>query len=204
MTRPDPRSLGRRLLGGARRLGTDRSANTIVEFGIIAPIVLLLFLGIFDLSRYVLTVNKVHRAAATTADLIARFDKIHDSDITAVFAAITQVTSPIDITIAGGIIVSSISRNDASGGRKVSWQRKTPNTFSTPSKLGTQGNPPTFPTGFDLSDLDNAIFAEAFYTFAPFFLGKGFLGGPTSFPVYERIVFHPRLGTLSTVTPEGS
>jgi len=77
---------GARVPASARRLGTDEAGNPAVEFGLLAPVLLLFIFGIVEGGRLLWTVNALHysvqeaarcasinKTTCGTADQIASF-----------------------------------------------------------------------------------------------------------------------------------
>ena len=111
--------------GGLLRFLRAEGGVSGVEFALVAPILLLLFMASIELPRALATAARVSLAATTMADLISRADV---TDMADVYAAAQAVSSPYDVgqagivLTAGGIyldgltpvakVCSSVARND--------------------------------------------------------------------------------------------
>ncbi|HEY4944484.1 MAG TPA: TadE/TadG family type IV pilus assembly protein [Rhizomicrobium sp.] len=90
-----------------------------VEFAMIAPVMIALFLGSIELTDALDCKQKVTGMASTAADLIAQETLVTSSDISNVFSAINSIVYPYSTT-GLKIVVSSLGDN-GSGGGKVLW-----------------------------------------------------------------------------------
>jgi Flp pilus assembly protein TadG len=188
-------SIGRLLIG-------DRRASAAVETALSVPLILLFIFGAVDIANYLMTVDRVHRLAAASSDLLARAQTLHQSDVSDVLDAVAEMAKPLDIFANGGVIVSGVARINSDGGQRVRWQQKMPTNFGTASKVGAVDGAPSLPPGLALQDGDTIIFGETFYTFRPFVFSKGLFGlGDPSVQLYAETANRPRLGTLYSVLP---
>ena len=109
-----------------RRFALAEGGVSGVEFALIAPILVLMFMASIELPRAITTGRRASLATTTMADLISRTDTTDVSDI---YAAAQAVSSPYDLSragivlTAGGIyldgltpvakVCSSVAQNDA-------------------------------------------------------------------------------------------
>jgi Flp pilus assembly protein TadG len=184
-----------------RRLWRDRRAVSIVEFALVVPIFSLMILAGTEVARYILLNQKLDRLATQVADLTSQEVSVTSGDLSNIFDASLSVVWPFNILNNGVVIVSSVGQ--VSNQTRVLWQRSCPGsgcTWSTTqtavSRVGTQGNAATLPTGFAISATNtNVIVVEVFYTFAPFlwrFMPAGTL--------YHYAITRPRLNDLTTIS----
>lgn len=185
-----------------RRLAGDCRASAAIEVALTVPLLLLFIFGMVDIARYLMTVDRVHRVAAASSDLLARAQTLRQSDIADVLDAVSEMAKPLEIFANGGVIVSGVARISSDGGQRVRWQQKMPATFAVPSKVGVVEGAPSLPPGLALQDGETVIFGETFYTFRPFVFSKGFFGlGDPSVQLYAEAAHRPRLGTLYSIQP---
>ncbi|WP_244618620.1 TadE/TadG family type IV pilus assembly protein [Rhizobium sp. 18065] len=118
------------LLSGARvlrrRLGElchDRAGVGGVEFALIAPMLLVLYLGAFELTMGLSVNKKVSLASSTVADLVARQEKVTKADLT----AMSHVAQAIFVPYAANNLLIKISaiQIDDSATAKVAWSWST-------------------------------------------------------------------------------
>ena len=82
----------------SRNLQHDQSGLAAIEFAIILPIMLLLFLGSFETTNLVLAYMKLEASAETAADLVAQTrvnTVLQSTDLTNITNAAKQVLSPL-------------------------------------------------------------------------------------------------------------
>jgi Flp pilus assembly protein TadG len=118
-----------RLTRSARRafthFATDRRGVSAIEFAIIAPLMITLYLGGVEVSQAVAVSRKTTMIAHTVADLVARSDNnpqgsiISDTEMQNVFSAASAVatpyaTGPLTVTVSSIVI-------DSSGVATVAW-----------------------------------------------------------------------------------
>jgi Flp pilus assembly pilin Flp len=90
-----------------------------VEFALIAPLMLTLFLGMIELSDGLTAKRKVTAATSTVADLVSRANTISNSDVTDVYAAASAILAPFDTSEIEVRITSVVVNLD--GTTEVGW-----------------------------------------------------------------------------------
>jgi Flp pilus assembly protein TadG len=80
-----------------RRLAMDARGMALVEFAILLPVMLTLFLGGFQLSQASACKRRVTITARTLSDLVSQYQTMTVSDVTAVLNASAQIMAPYDI-----------------------------------------------------------------------------------------------------------
>lgn len=181
------------------RFARGERGATAVEFALVLPVVVLLLLGCFEVPRFVLTVQKISRASAGVADLVAQADEpITKNQIDDIFTAGGIMMEPYDVIANGRIYVSSIN-NPSGNGVTLTWQRHNGGTVSTASKLGAQGGNPSGNLPFALipgSD-EEVLAAEVYFTYTPVFGTLIYQGSELYRVTYTR----PRNKNLLTPPP---
>ncbi|MDY0870762.1 TadE/TadG family type IV pilus assembly protein [Dongia rigui] len=159
-----------------------------------------LFLGTFEVPRYLLIGQKMERAAASMADLVAQIDPAQDNNVLAkindLFKAASGLMSPYDLDTKGRVIITSLSNPDGTA-EKVAWQLMSPGSFTAYSKIGTTGGTPVLPTGMVIREGENIIVAEIVFKYEPLF-GSMIYSERT---IYTRAFTRPRFSNL-TATPK--
>lgn len=92
------RSLARPLTGFLRRFGRDRRGVSAVEFALIAPFMILLYLGSVEVSLALSIDRKITSISSALADLVAQDDVITDDEITDILNAGAVIVAPFDPT----------------------------------------------------------------------------------------------------------
>lgn len=157
-----------------------------------------LFLGAFEVPRFLLIGQKMERASSTMADLVAQIDpalgnvagKMDD-----LFVAADRLLSPYDMADNGRVIISSIG-NPGGAGTKILWQKMSPGTMSAVSAIGAVNATPTLPTGLVVRDGENIIIAEIVFRYEPLFGSMIY----KERKLYTRSFTRPRFSAL-TATP---
>lgn len=185
-------------------MALDRPNHSVGDRGAIAVEMALflfffsaLFLGAFEVPRFLLIGQKMERASASMADMVAQIDpgqgdvlaKIND-----LFVAANRLLDPYDMTTKGRVIISSLSNPDGTA-QKIAWQIKSPGTFTATSAIGIAGGKPTLPTGFIIREGENVIIAEVFFQYEPLF-GSIIYEGRT---LYSQSFTRPRFTNLTAV-----
>jgi hypothetical protein len=174
----------------------DRRAVVLVEMAMIMPVVVVLALGGFEITRFALLQQKLDRLSVTIADMVAQSKTMSAGNLDQIFAATSSVMAPFAVGDISAVIVSSVS---ATGGQvaKVAWQRNGGGSLTAVSGIGAVSQPALLPAGFVVRDGENAIIAESYYDFTPMFI-------PDLVPprrLYHRAMFRPRFGSLAVLSP---
>ncbi len=137
----------------------EEDAIAAVEAALIFPMMLVLFLGVFDLGNAILANQKTIRASQVVADLITRENIVTDADIAEAIEAGRLAFEPID-TLTYGIDIASI-RFDENGDSQIVW-RETVN-MSAPDVLSAVD---------DLANPDDGVvMVSVAYEYNPVFSG---------------------------------
>jgi Flp pilus assembly protein TadG len=106
-----------------RNLRYDQSGVAAVEFALILPIMLLLFLGSFETTNLVLAYMKLEASAETAADLVAQTrvnTVLQSTDFTNITNAAKQVLSPLPTSgVLLKIAFASVTYN--TGSAVIDW-----------------------------------------------------------------------------------
>lgn len=169
-----------------RRLILCTCGASLVEMGMVAPILVGLMLGGYETARFLYISQKVQRTAMTLADLAARGQTMNANDLNNLFAAAGEVARPLTLPVDGRAVVSSVVP-DADGNPVVAWQRNDGALLAS-SRVGTQGAAATIADLTLVAAEQSIIVAEVFYEYEPQFA--------TIVPattIYQQSVFRPRL-----------
>jgi len=97
----------------------DSAGVSAVEFALIAPLMITLYLGACELCNILLADRKVTNVTAATTDLVAQEMSISDLEMTDIFSASSAIMEPYDLSSLK-IVVSSVVA-DAGGNTTVAW-----------------------------------------------------------------------------------
>lgn len=136
-----------------------------VEAAMIFPLMLMIFLGVFDAGNAILANQKTVRASQVVADLITRKSIVSASDVTEAMDAGRLALEPLDSSSYGVDIVSV--RFDEDSNSSIEW-RETLNMGSVPDALSAVSA---------LEDEDEGVvMVSVTYVYTPLF--SSFISGP--------------------------
>lgn len=177
-----------------RAFVADRRAVVLAEMAMVTPVVIVIALGGFEITRYALLTQKLDRLSVTVADLVSQSTAMSTTQLNQIFTAAGPIMTPFGIGGDGVVIVSSVSASNGSGAR-ISWQRSGGGSLVQASALGAASQPAVLPAGFVVRDGENAIIAETYYNYVPMFVAD--LVPPRQ--LYHRAMFRPRFGSLASL-----
>jgi len=172
-----------------RRFGRDRRGLAAVEFALILPFLLLLYLGVVEVTQGVILNRKTTLAAATVSNIVAQYTTISSSSqVPDILKAANQIFAPYS-TSQANVIVSCISI-DANGKATVAWSNGLVAGTARPT-----GQSVTVPTALDIPNT-SIVLGEASYAYkATFdFLHLGTIN------LYSPVYMSPRASTTITET----
>lgn len=179
------RALSRHMRHLVLRLGAARDGVAAVEFALILPFLLVLYMGSIELSQLISVDRRVSTVAGTLGDLVARADSsLAASDLQDYFLAATATMAPYNTDDLEQIVTSL--HVDDGGAASVRWSR--PFNGATPHLTGSS---------YELPDEIAAIAAggyvivsEARTSYRPL-VGYVF---PTALNLYKEYFHLPRFG----------
>jgi len=161
-----------------RRLGGNRDGVSAVEFALIAPVMVLLYLGMVEISLALSVDRKVTNAASALADLIAQDDLITDDEMVDILNAGNAIIAPFN-PADFSVRVSSVSMS-LTGDVEIDWSDARAMTARS------EGSQPTLPAGI-LTPGRSIIWVEVAYSYeAPFREITG------DFDIEEEFFLRPR------------
>jgi len=177
-------SIERRL----RRLVADERGMSAVEFAMLLPLMMTLYLGAVEVSQGIAADRKVTLAARTIGDLVSQVTSIGNADMTNALNASSAVMSPFPISNLK-VTVSSV-KIDASGKATVDWS----DTLNGTARA--KGSAVTLPAAFIVAST-SLIWSEVQYTYKPV-VGYVVTG---TLNLNDQIYMRPRLSDSVTRTP---
>ena len=97
----------------------DRRGVSAIEFAMLLPVMVTLYLGVVEVSRGVAIDRKVTLTTRTMADLASRVTSINNADMTNMLNATSAVIAPYDQSMVQ--VVLSAVNIDANGIAKIGW-----------------------------------------------------------------------------------
>ncbi len=173
------------LSGALRRFTRNRDGVSAIEFAMILPFMLTLYLGGVEVGDGLAIQFKSTLAARTAADLASQYVSIDNSAMSGILNAAVTVVAPYPGT--GMVVtVSEISTN-SSGQATVQW------SDSLNGSARAVGSSVTLPSALQQKNI-TIIYGEVTYPYTPS-LGYVLTG---TINIYESMYFYPRLSTTIT------
>jgi Flp pilus assembly protein TadG len=169
------------LLRTIRRFAREKRGVSAVEFAILLPVMLTLYLGGTEVTQGITIKRKTTMVTRAIGDLVAQDTSVTNAEMTSILSAAAAVVAPYPANNIK-VVVSSISI-DAQKVAKVVWSDATAGATAH-----TPGDTVTLPEG--LNDFTNTtlIWAEASYTYTP--IGY-IITGPMT--LTDQLYLRPRL-----------
>jgi Flp pilus assembly protein TadG len=169
-----------------RRLTGDARGVALIEFALSLPILILMYLGAFQISDAISCNRKVTITTRSVADLTSRYATLSSSDLTSILNASTQIMAPYDASNAT-VVVSQLA-TDINGNTTIDWSQANQGSGHTPTQSYTL--PTTIkklPT--NATDKTYIIVAEVSYAYRPLF-NFGIISPIT---LHDTIYMYPRI-----------
>ena len=162
----------------ARNLMRDERGTAVVDFAFVLPILLLLLIGVIEVTNLLSVDRKVVAAAQTTADLVSQRREVDDAQLNDYLRAAELIFEPYPASaVKVGIV--SIRFNADSGAPEVDWTKSknggsVPNALAVAQGLGGPG--------------EGVVVVRASYAYTPLFLDFIF----SAMEIEETAVLRPR------------
>ena len=185
---PSEKVRTRRSWNFARRFAAASEGIAAVEFAVIAPVMIVLFFGVTELSDALGASTKVGSVASTAADLIAQEKVVCNAEMTDAFAAVDSIMYPYPVN-SMQVRVSSVVE-DVNGQMRVAWSDgKNISALAVNTIV-------TLPTGLVTAVGASVIMAEVWYNYSSN-TGKYIYG---TLPLSNQFYSRPRRVTAITRT----
>ena len=163
-----------------RRLAGDERGVSAVEFAMLLPLMLSLYLGSVEVSQGIGADRKVTLTARTICDLVSQVSNIGNADMTNALNASSSVMAPFP-TANLKVTVSSV-KIDANGKATIDW------SDSLNGTARSKGSTVTLPAALNVAN-SYLIWSEVQYTYKPV-IGYVVTGTLT---LKDQIYMRPRL-----------
>src|SRR5882724_4275409 len=125
-----------KLTSTIRRFLRENKGAIAIEFGLVISSLIVILMGCFEASRYILLNQKLDRTSSSVADLIAQANGITTGVLSDTYAAADEQSLPFDLSGQGRVIISSVYKPDTNPA-KVQWQCKGGGSYTAAkSKIG--------------------------------------------------------------------
>ena len=146
----------------ARGVRDDRRGVALIEFAMVLPVLLLLFLGGYQLSDASACKRKVTITARALADITSQYTTLTKSEADTVLAAAQQIMAPYDLANAEVRVSQITLTSTGKKGAKIVWSRARNTTERAVNSVVTE-----FPADLRLAKGDTYIYAEVSYNYDP-------------------------------------
>lgn len=175
---------GKGVLVNFRRLLRGQRGISAVEFALIMPIMVTLFVGGTELTQGITIKRKTTIATRVIADLVSQSTTINNADMNTIFSASTAVLAPYP---AGTMKMRITSVHiDSNNNARVVWS----DGYNGATAYATK-TPVTLPDGLNAFPNTTLIWAEAEYRYTPT-IGYVISG---SIDLKDKLYLRPRLAS---------
>jgi Flp pilus assembly protein TadG len=187
-----------------RRFVVSTRGVAAIEFAMVLPMLLLLFLGTIDAGRAIAVYMKLRSATYTLNSITNQYITIHDTDMQQILGATAVVLAPYP-SAPVTVVISQLSVSSA-GQATVSWSdtlngtaRSVHSTVTIPAALASPVPPNNVVTCARALPTDPCylILGEVNYTYTPMF--GYFITGPIV--LSDKLYVTPRLTPSITRSP---
>ena len=184
----------RRTVLALRGFAANRQGVSAVEFALIAPILLLLALGVAELGRYGMFRLKLSHASYAIADLTARAELASSDEIETIMATAAASLAPFDTPGRIRIVTSAVMHARSGPSPRVAWQIPWGGMTTEDSRIGGTGD--AVPSLADLvgDEMGTAIVSEILVRYDPWLLGF-----VLDHVAYDSMAMRPRRAALATL-----
>jgi Flp pilus assembly protein TadG len=180
-------------------LVTEERGMAYVEFALCLSLLLMLFLGSVEVTRYVLILQRLEKTAETVANVTTQADSnsnpLTATQMSQLMSAVQDMMNPYTFGANGTVIVTDVTQA-GSNNPIINWQYCGGGSLTAASNIGnTIGGAATLPSGYTMTSGEEVVIAEVFYNYAPVIASKWSVMSAST--IYRTALFMPRLGALT-------
>lgn len=170
-----------------------------IELAVVLPMMMTLFLGVVEISNFVLVNERTEKMAYTISDVVSQGETITIAELDNILSATSEIMYPFPFSARGHVIITSVYR--AVGDvPKVAWQYEGGGTLKNViSNFGGQGFASPLPQGFILNEKETVIISEVYYNHEN--LVTNMFNGSNPL-LYKYAFYKPRLGALNVISKQ--
>ena len=162
--------------GAVRRFGRSQQGATLIEFALVLPIMIMLFIAVVEFGEAFSVSRKISNAASTVSDLISQENTVTNAKLQDIAIVASEIVKPYR-TAPFSLRVISIIANDTNTAATVAW--------TYPAGSPAVGSVFPLPGGQRMTEPNSSlIVAETSYAFTPsmgYFVGDITLNGVAYF-----------------------
>ncbi len=196
------RTLAYALTAKIARLRADVGGTSAVEFAILLPIMILLFVGGTQWTEAITIKRKVQLVSRMIGDLVAQDTTITNAEMASIFDAASALVQPY----SSGPLVVIVSRVDidANGNSTIGWSESLPAGSAYPANNPVTTLPWSASTLKNTMNMANTkiVWSEARYLYTPPIAFKMFGSTDTgAFTLTDQTIFRQRTGATIDRVP---
>lgn len=182
----------------SRPLMTCERGIAAVEFALIVPVMLMMFIGTVELSQAITVDRRVTSVASSTADLVARQKTITTAQMASYMQAISQIMAPYSGTPMKITVANVYATVAAPTTYKVCWVYQYNSGANTSLQNGGTYPSADMPAGIVVGGT-SVVIVEVAYAYAPVVLFHGSAGHVgasyvgAGYTLREKFFLKPRL-----------
>ncbi len=182
----------------ARTFARCRSGIAAVEFGLIVPIMLMMFIGTVELSQAITVDRRVSQVASSTADLVARQKAVTTTSMAGYMTVIGQLMAPYSATPMKVTVANVYATIAAPTTYLVCWVYQHNTGANTSLTAGGAYPTAQMPAGI-VQGGTSVVVVEVSYNYAPLVMFHGTANKPghsyvgTGYNMTEKFFLKPRL-----------
>ena len=162
MSKPMTSLIGERAKLVAHRFSSATDGVAAVEFGLLVPLLFIMFIGTLEIGQAVGLDRRVSMATASTADLIARDTTMDNTKLDGIMQITRTLLQPYDSSKLGLTVVSVRADIGNAANTKVDWSYSYNSSAPAPGTC----SPYSMPAGL-LAAGTSAIIVEGRYDYEP-------------------------------------
>ncbi len=167
------------------RFFRDGRGTAAVEFAFVAPLMILLYCGLAELTQGMMADRRASHVASTIGDLVAQETQVKQSDMDDVFKVGQAVIAPFPAGTLSMRVTSVVA--NSSGTPQVSWSKSSGSALTALAAGATVSG---LPTGLIAAN-ESVVMAEVRYTYTSA-LQKAL---PSTLTFNEKYYLKPRKGS---------
>lgn len=176
-----------------KQMVRDRRGVSALEFAVIAPTLVLIYVGIVEIGSALTVYRRTSQVASTAADLTAQVKSVTSDDVRDIQEAASSILTPYS-TDPLKIVLTSVVADERNAG-KVEW------SCSMKGAGRAQNSVYPLPTGLTEPD-SSVIVAEITYSYKPL-LGLTAIFSPGAFDMKRTFYSRPRRSLTVEKTDNG-
>ncbi|WP_422366367.1 TadE/TadG family type IV pilus assembly protein [Pelagibius sp.] len=170
------------MVGFLQKIAGDKGGNATIDFAFLLPIMLMLFVGVVEVTNLLRLDRKVVAAAQTAADLISQRRDVSNAQLNDILRASELVLDPYPAA-AHSVAIVGIRFDEDTGAPQVDWQESKnggtiPDALALAQNMGGPG--------------EGIVIVRLTYSYSPIFFD--FIFGVTD--IEETSIMRPRRSTF--------